>query len=195
MELILKQNHLCMNTNFKMMKQLFVFLLLQFVFSECKHSDYNNVFNNLGFEDFADSLPGLNTNKDELLNMLNEHEITMVHFFNGDCSSCIAGLKIRTQYIDSLFNGTIGMVFVANVEDTVLLNYYLLDRLMFIQPVLYDVHHCFYEWNKKSIDNGMETFLINSNGDILVMGDPIYNLDIERKYFQYFKRSLLQDGR
>ena len=77
-----------MNTNFKMMKQLFVFLLLQFVFSECKHSDYNNVFNNLGFEDFADSLPGLNTNKDELLNMLNEHEITMIHLTRGFGVQC-----------------------------------------------------------------------------------------------------------
>ncbi|RLD82164.1 MAG: hypothetical protein DRJ07_08460 [Bacteroidetes bacterium] len=172
-----------MNTNSNRMKQLLFVLLLLIVFPGCKHFDYDNVFSNLEFKNFADSLPGLNTNKDELLNMLNEHEITMVHFFNGDCSSCIAGLKIRTQYIDSLFNGTIGMVFVANVEDTVLLNYYLLDRLMFIRPVLYDVHHCFYEWNKKSIDNGIETFLINSNGDILVMGDPIYNLDIEKKYF------------
>ena len=80
------------------------------------------------------------------------------------------------------------MVFIANVEDTVLLNYYLLDRLKFKPPVLYDVHHCFYKWNKKSIDNGVGTFLINSNGDILVMGDPIYNMDIEKKYFQYSKR-------
>lgn len=54
---------------------------------------------------------------------------------------------------------------------------------MHFKPVvLYDEHNLFIKWNRKNINKGMNTFLLNSSVKILVGGDPIQNKNIYNKY-------------
>jgi len=110
----------------------------------------------------------------------------MVHYFNGNCSYCISGIVKRANYVDSIFGKNIGLLFIAESEDTASLNY-MLDKIRFGYPVLYDVEHRFYQWNKKIIDRGIKTLLINNEGNILIQGDPVNNKRIENKYFKIIR--------
>lgn len=134
--------------------------------------------------EIADSLPILNIDKSEYIETVNYHDVTMFHYFDGNCSSCITDLKIRSHYIDSVFKNDIGLVFIAYAKDTVILNYYLIDRYKFKLPVLYDEKSQFYQWNKQYIDKGVVTFLVNHNGRILITGDPVADKEIEKEYFK-----------
>jgi len=54
---------------------------------------------------------------------------------------------------------------------------------MHFKPVvLYDEHNLFIKWNRKYINKGINTFLINSSGKILVGSDPLQNKNIDDKY-------------
>ena len=164
-------------------KMMMLLIISSLIFSiSCNR--YRKVFL-VSIPELADSLPLLNIDKSEYIETVKKHNIIMFHYFDGNCSSCIADLKMRSHYVDSIYKDELGLIFIAHAEDTVLLNYYLIDRFNFKVPVFYDSKSLFYQWNKKYIDKGIVTFLVNRNGRILISGDPTVNKEIENKYIEY----------
>ncbi len=168
------------------MKTLLVFILMTVVMSSCSHFNNNNLFDGMDIKLITDTLPVLHLNNNSVLKLFQNKNVIMVHYFNGNCSYCISGIVKRVNYVDSILGKNIGLLFIAESEDTASLNY-MLDRIRFGYPVLYDVEHRFYQWNKKIIDRGIKTFLINNEGNILIQGDPVNNKKIENKYFKIIR--------
>lgn len=166
-------------------KSILIFLLL---FSCINPKQSNTVFNSIKPQNVLDSMPLLNTDTTAFLNTIRNNKAIMIHYFDGNCSSCIGNLNVRKSFVDSFFDqGTLGLIFIANTSDTVLLNYYLIDKIRFEPPVLYDYKYLFKRWNKAYIEVGIETFMVDQHGRILVAGDPIYDEEVKLKYIEKLK--------
>lgn len=173
------------NCNFHFI--IYSIIILSGMFS-CNINSHN-IFGDTEIKEIKNHMPVLNVQDSSIIQGIKIHKQIMVHYFNGSCSHCIAGLVEYEQYIESFSNDNqIGLLFVAQTTDTVLLNFYLIDKMHFKPVVLYDEQNLFYIWNRKYIDKGINTFLINNSGKVLVAGDPLQNKDIEKKY----RRRLVQ---
>ena len=158
-------------------RRLIAFLIFVIMANACSNYTSKNDYSVLAL---SDSLFVLNK-EDNFVpsNYISNYKYVMFHCFNGNCSSCIIHLKTRASYIDSLFP-KLGLIFVAQTEDTVMLNYYILDRLKFKPPVLWDKDSLFF-YKMKGVINDAQTFCVNKKGEIILSGDPLSDKRIEKK--------------
>jgi len=161
---------------------IFYCIIISFGLFSC-NTNTHNIFNGTDIEDVMNYMPVLNVQDSSIIQGIKIHKQIMVHYFNGSCSQCIAGLVEYERYTESFSDDNqLGLLFIAQTSDTIILNYYLIDKMHFKPVVLYDEHNLFIKWNRKYTNKGINTFLINSSGKILVGGDPLQNKNIDNKY-------------
>ncbi len=148
-----------------------------------------NIFNNNKLPGVLEYIPPLRSKDAKSIFDLIQKERIIVHYFNGNCSACIAKLFELEKFVDLSGNTQTGLLFIAQTNDTMLLSYHL-DRLNFKPGVLFDKGGIFYRWNKNMIDKGVSTFLVSQEGKIIFKGNPIENQDIELKYNYWINKDV-----
>lgn len=169
--------------NMKKCNFLFYCIIISFGMLSCNMNNHN-IFNGTEIENITDHMPLLNMQDSSFFKGIKIHEQIMVHYFNGNCSSCIVGIVEHEGYTEAFSNDNrLGLLFITRSNtDTAVLNFYLIDKMHFKHPVLYDEQNLFHKWNRKYIDKGINTFLINNSGKVLVAGNPLLSEDIDNKY-------------
>lgn len=144
-----------------MKKEFSIILYLGIIFGlgSCSLTK-QNIFNNNKLPGVLEYIPPLRNKDTRSIFDLAQKERIIVHYFNGNCSACIANLFELEKFVNLSGNNQTGLLFIAKTNDTMLLSYNL-DRLNFKQGVLFDKGGIFYRWNKNMIDKGVSTFLVS----------------------------------
>lgn len=140
--------------------------LLIFISQNSCKSECNNLFRNHQLNEITEIVPLLRKDNTIEIAELDKKEYLMVHYFDGDCPICIAELLELKEFQLSICDPIAGLLFIANTNDTILLNYYI-DKLNFKSVVLFDYQDIFYNWNESLINRGITTFLITHSGNII----------------------------
>lgn len=155
--------------------------------NSCK-PEGNNIFRDCQLNEITESIPLLRKRDTVGIADLGRKEYLMVHYFDGDCPICIAELLELKAFQLSICDPVAGLLFIANTNDTVLLNYYI-NKLDFKSVVLYDYQDIFYNWNESFINRGITTFLIAYSGNIIIKGNPVLDSEVYLKYEEIFGES------
>lgn len=102
------------------------------------------------------------------------------------CTSCKLQLnkwKELVAYTDSVTNGTIPFLFVFHPKDRKEISY-LLKREGIKFPVCIDTNDALNKLNKFPADMTFQTFLLDRNNKVTVLGNPIHNLAIKELYLK-----------
>lgn len=102
------------------------------------------------------------------------------------CTSCKLQLnkwKELVAYTDSVANGTVPFLFVFHPKDRKEISY-LLKREGIKFPVCIDTDDTLNKLNKFPADMTFQTFLLDRNNKVAVLGNPIHNLAIKELYLK-----------
>lgn len=100
------------------------------------------------------------------------------------CISCNLQLPRWSEFIntvDSISQGTIPFVFVFQSNEKKDLIHYL-KRVGFIYPVFIDNSGSFERLNKFPSEMQFHTFLLDANGRIVAIGNPVHNPKVRKLY-------------
>ena len=110
----------------------------------------------------------------------------LVYVDSIGCTSCKLQLpkwKELIAHVDSATNGNIPFIFVLQSKDDRELRY-ILKRDNFDRPVCIDRNNRFDELNQFPQDITFQTFLLDKDNKVKVIGNPVHNLavrDLDRK--------------
>jgi hypothetical protein len=116
-----------------------------------------------------------------------DDEYKIIVYVNpSDCTGCtlqLAAWKYFLTYIDSAFNRNIPCLFFANppqILDLII----LLERGEWETPVCVDNNNEFAILNKIPVNPSFQTFLLNEQNRVVVIGNPIQNVEIAKLYIK-----------
>ena len=102
------------------------------------------------------------------------------------CISCKLQLPKWKEFmheVDSLSDGNVPFVFFFQTKDVRELRY-ILRRDSFSHPVCIDTEDSFYKLNRFPKEMMFQTFLIDSENRVKVIGNPIHNLSVKDLYLK-----------
>ena len=102
------------------------------------------------------------------------------------CISCKLQLPRWKEFmheVDSLSDGNVPFVFFFQTKDVRELRY-ILRRDNFSHPVCIDTEDRFYRLNQFPREMMFQTFLVNSENHVKVIGNPIHNLSVKDLYLK-----------
>ena len=102
------------------------------------------------------------------------------------CISCKLQLPKWKEFmheVDSLSDGNVPFVFFFQTKDVSELRY-ILKRDNFSHPVCMDTEDSFYRLNRFPGEMMFQTFLIDSENRVKVIGNPIHNLSVKDLYLK-----------
>lgn len=102
------------------------------------------------------------------------------------CTSCKLQLpkwKELIAYVDSATNGSVPFLFVFQSKDDKELRY-MLKRDNFDLPVCIDRNNRFNDQNDFPSDLTFQTFLLDRNNKVAVIGNPVHNLQVKELYLK-----------
>jgi len=112
----------------------------------------------------------------------------LVYVDSLGCISCKLQLKQWKQFItysDSISNGDVSFLFFFHPKDAEEMEHLLkLDR--FDIPVCLDWEDKLNHLNKFPSDMNFQTFLLDRDNKVVLIGNPIYNFSIKDIYVNYF---------
>lgn len=106
------------------------------------------------------------------------------------CISCKLQLPKWKEFmheVDSLSDGNVPFVFFFQTKDVSELRY-ILKRDNFSHPVCIDTEDSFYKLNRFPKEMMFQTFLIDSENRVKVIGNPIHNLSVKDLYLKEIAR-------
>lgn len=110
----------------------------------------------------------------------------LVYVDSIGCTSCKLQLprwKELIAYTDSMFNQKVSYLFFFHAKDYKEIRY-LLKRDMFDFPVCLDKEDQLNKLNQFPADITFQTFLLDSDNKVSVIGNPIHNLAVKDLYLQ-----------
>ncbi|MCD7848291.1 MAG: DUF1573 domain-containing protein [Parabacteroides sp.] len=110
----------------------------------------------------------------------------LIYVDSVGCTSCKLQLhkwKELIEYTDSITNGSIPYLFFFQSKDDKELRY-LLKRDNFDRPVCIDHTNQLHNLNKFPIDLTFQTFLLDKDNKVVVIGNPIHNLAVKDLYLK-----------
>lgn len=110
----------------------------------------------------------------------------LVYVDSVGCTSCKLQLhkwKELMAHVDSTTNGSIPFLFIFQSKDDKELRY-ILKRDDFDQPVHIDRSNAFNKLNNFPADLTFQTFLLDRNNKVAVIGNPIHNLQVKELYLK-----------
>lgn len=102
------------------------------------------------------------------------------------CISCKLQLPRWKKFmheVDSLSDGNVPFVFFFQTKDVRELRY-ILRRDNFSHPVCIDTEDSFYRLNRFPREMMFQTFLVDSENHVKVIGNPIHNLSVKELYLK-----------
>ena len=110
----------------------------------------------------------------------------LVYVDSIGCTSCKLQLpkwKELIAHVDSATNGNIPFIFVLQSKDARELRY-ILKRDNFDRPVCIDRNNRFDELNQFPQDITFQTFLLDKDNKVKVIGNPVHNLAVRDLYLK-----------
>jgi hypothetical protein len=120
----------------------------------------------------------------------NEYKI-IVYVSSSECTSCMLQLsawKLFLHDIDSVTHRNIPCLFIVNpprILDLIV----LLELAEWEIPVCVDMNNDFAVINKIPVNANFHTFLLNEQNRVVLIGNPMQNIEIAKLYFQYFVKN------
>lgn len=117
--------------------------------------------------------------------MLNK-QYKILHFIDSTgCTPCKLTLFEWNQLLKEFPNkNKMAFIFIISTKDSVTIaktnQWKHLHK--FIYPIFYDIKNTFNDMNKFNDDPMFQTFLLDKNNKILLIGNPIYNAEIKTLY-------------
>ena len=110
----------------------------------------------------------------------------------GDCHSCIADLeKWEDFYLFTENNKNIELLFFLYTSDLEIFKKSLYTKDIHKYPLIIDPQNKYIVRNNLSIDNKMyQTFLLDSNNKVILVGNPIYNEKLMKLYKEEINKRL-----
>ena len=102
------------------------------------------------------------------------------------CISCKLQLPRWKEFmhdVDSLSDGNVPFIFFFQTKDVLELRY-ILRRDNFSHPVCIDTEDNFYKLNRFPGEMMFQTFLVDSENRVKVIGNPIHNLSVKDLYLK-----------
>jgi hypothetical protein len=107
----------------------------------------------------------------------------VVSYLNGGCGSCLFELLQWSNFIteknftviDFLF-----YVYTPNIDQTIA----LVSQIGFVHDLIIDHGNVFFEINKLSPDKRFHTFLVDKDGNVLLIGNPTVDTEIRSLYLE-----------
>lgn len=126
---------------------------------------------------FPDSLQSRIMGKDtSCLDMLEARAKIMVYIDSSGCSPCrmeLAAWSLRLEEMDTMsLRGE--LIFIVNISDFRTIDLGLKNQY-FTHPVFYDTSHRMEILNPKLTDSPVNTFLLDRNNNVILIGSPANN--------------------
>lgn len=119
----------------------------------------------------------------------------VIYFSETDCNSCVIKNLHLWQEVMANFNGDeLDFVFIFsktyNLQDILVESKLNLER-----PIYIDEYNMFRKLNSCILNSNMHNvFLLDSNNKIILLGNPIYNSDLNALYINTINNMLAHDG-
>lgn len=110
----------------------------------------------------------------------------LIYVDSVGCTSCKLQLpkwKELITYVDSVTNRSVPFLFVFQSKDDKELRY-MLKRDNFDLPVCIDRNNRFNDQNDFPSDLTFQTFLLDRNNKVAVIGNPVHNLQVKELYLK-----------
>jgi len=105
----------------------------------------------------------------------------LVTYIDGTCSNCVLQLRAWEDYISKNATNNVEYIFYIYTIDS----YYIketLKTLEFSQSVFLDSTDAFFKTNNISEEKIYQTFLLDQNNEVVLLGNPLYNKKLEELY-------------
>ncbi len=110
-------------------------------------------------------------------------DLKVVTYIDGGCGSCVFELNEWKEFLSSPKLKNVSCLFFVKSYDKKQIAL-ILDEADFSYPVIIDLTNKFYEVNEINADKNYQTFLVNKDNEIVLVGNPTYNSQIKKLYFE-----------
>lgn len=116
----------------------------------------------------------------------NFHKVQIISWLDGNCQSCINNLgRWEEEIIQKLNPNRVNFFFIIYTDDYEYFKKIIFPDISIDIPIFIDVNNDFINANELyDLDNYLLTFLIDYEGKIKLVGNPLMNNELQSLYFQ-----------
>ncbi|MBE9511895.1 MAG: hypothetical protein IMY71_13575 [Bacteroidetes bacterium] len=116
----------------------------------------------------------------------NLHKCQIISWLDGNCHTCIQALRIWEEEIIQKSNPDyVNFIFIIHPSDYEYFMKIIFPDISTDIPIFIDVNNDFVNVNELfMLDNYLLTFLIDTEGKIKLIGNPLNNQELQDLYFQ-----------
>lgn len=128
----------------------------------------------------------INCNQDTIVVCLDKKYKVVNYIDSIGCIECKMGLKSWQKFASTVDSITHNEVIVLTYVHTKYFNdvFYPMQRSMYLYPVCVDKQDSFGKRNSKILDFGYNTFLLDENNKVILIGNPVQNPKIRDLYIR-----------
>lgn len=118
-------------------------------------------------------------------------KVKVVTFINADCSSCIEDLKEWTLFVNKADMNKVRFIFLirSNYGNTTFENLNT-NKIDFDLPYFYDNNDSLFTLNKISEDKLFQTFLLDEQNKVKLIGNPIGHKRLSDLYLKEIQQTI-----
>jgi hypothetical protein len=113
------------------------------------------------------------------------HKITT--YIDGDCNQCLYELLSWKEIMDEFENDEVSFLFYVKTPDLEELVSFLVE-IEFQYPIIIDYEGTYKTKNSIGEDKTYQTFLVDGNSKIMLIGNPLFSSQIEDLYISTIKK-------
>lgn len=175
-----------------------IYILIVFLLLLCSCKKYTNKYQKLVDEwhgkeiIFPDYMP-FTIYANDTVNYSVDGDLKILLYIDAvGCTSCkmrISEWKLFISQIDSISNNSIPFIFIMRPKDTNNNDYIrsFLKKNFFNKPVYIDNDNIMNNKNHFPTEIQLQTFLLDRENKVILMGNPIYNPEIKQLYLKVIK--------
>ena len=121
----------------------------------------------------------------------NEYRFKIVSFINGDCPSCLENMDLWEDFIPQINNkdSILFIIYLCSSNFDYLKKYCKLLSNPFV-TIIEDNDKIFYKSNSLSDNKMFHTFITNQSNEILLVGNPVLNKNLEVLYLKLINNGI-----
>ena len=107
---------------------------------------------------------------------------------NGDCSSCVQDLKKWREFISKIDTLKVSVFFIIHSYDNLqTFKYFDSTEINFKHPYFFDDNKKYIRNNRFPLEKKFQTFLLNNENKVSIIGNPVLNKKINELYLKNIK--------
>ncbi|MFC5683651.1 hypothetical protein ACYE2N_00780 [Flavobacterium sp. MAHUQ-51] len=168
-----------------MIKQLFsAFLFLSLLSCNKENKEINNELSEIIGKkiELIDSL-SYYSQKKGFFKKQQDNSIKIVTYIDGGCGSCLYNLEKWKELMKAPELKNVCFLFYIKVYEKKQVSE-LISEIDFTYPIIADLSNQFYEVNRLKSDKNYQTFLVDKENKIVLVGNPLYSRKIMKLYFE-----------